>query len=270
MIRMRGGELLQRHHHGRDARFHVGRATPVQLAVADRGLERRRSPIRFRAAGHHIDMTQEREHRIARSVRRPQVGDITVTQVLATKPRALQPRRDQRHASRVIRGQRAAADQLTGEIEDFRHGALARSRTARSIATRDQRVITLPSTCPTPKVMAAATLVITNWRAIEKASVRPVNSEVPIAIRHKPQNVVPRLANIAARPPRKKYGATGKIAPKAKKQNDETAALQAEPPSSDGSTPKSSRTTVSSAVRGVSDRCSARCSAFARPRPLSR
>src|SRR3546814_5653402 len=55
-------------------------------------------------------------------------------------------------------------------------------------------------------------------------------------------------------PPRKKYGATGNRAPQANRQNDEIAALQAEPPSSPGSTPRSSRTSMSSAARGVSAR----------------
>ncbi|MPM51540.1 hypothetical protein SDC9_98289 [bioreactor metagenome] len=63
--------------------------------------------------------------------------------------------------------------------------------------------------------------------------------------------VLNRALNIiAAVPSRKKKGKTGNIAPIENKKKDVKAASHAEPPSSSGSIPSSSRARVSRAVLG--------------------
>ena len=52
-------------------------------------------------------------------------------------------------------------------------------------------------------------------RAIENTTLRPVNSEVPMPIRASANAVAAALANIAACPPKNRYGATGNAAPSA-------------------------------------------------------
>ena len=54
-------------------------------------------------------------------------------------------------------------------------------------------------------------------------------------------------ATTAPRPDAKKNGESGTIAPRANRKNDVSAATQAEPPSSSGSMPSSSRASVSTA-----------------------
>ena len=56
---------LGRGQHRRQRRFHVGRATPVEPAVADFRGERRAGPLRQRAGGNDIGVTGEDEQRLA-------------------------------------------------------------------------------------------------------------------------------------------------------------------------------------------------------------
>ncbi len=66
-----------------------------------------------------------------------------------------------------------------------------------------------------------------------------------------PASTIPlraRLVPTAVQPLVKANGATGKMAPKAKRKKEAVAAPQAEPPKASGSMPSSSRARVSSAV----------------------
>ena len=96
-----------------------------------------------------------------------------------------------------------------------------------------------------------------------------MKSEVPAPRRARATPLAARLATTAVVPVRKKNGATGKIAPAAKRTKDETAAVQAEPPSSSGSMPSSSRASVSTAALPSLRRRSAMARAWSSLRPLA-
>ena len=121
MARMRGHESLERERHRRDAGLHVGCAAAVQASVADRRLERRARPLRDRAAGYDIGVAEEDENGGTRSMRRPEIVDFSVAQVLDGESRALQALGEQLLAAGVVGRDRSAADQFASEIEDGGH-----------------------------------------------------------------------------------------------------------------------------------------------------
>src|SRR6185312_13362422 len=92
------------------------------MAITNRRLERRALPRAFRPAGHHVGMAQEGQRRTIRTMRRPQIVDLAMAQVFDMETRAPQAPADQRQATGVFRRHRAATDQVTGEIENVRHG----------------------------------------------------------------------------------------------------------------------------------------------------
>ena len=75
-----------------------------------------------------------------------------------------------------------------------------------------------------------------------------MKSVITAPSRKSPTALKPMLMNTAVMPLAKMKGATGRMAPAANKKNDVMAASHAEPPSSLGSMPSSSRASVSSAV----------------------
>jgi hypothetical protein len=101
----------------------------------------------------------------------------------------------------------------------------------------------------------------------DATTARRVSSVIPAPIRNSATALTERLAITALDPVRKKNGASGRMAPSANRTNDVTAASHADPPSSCGSIPSSSRASVSSAFSrlAISRRASARACSSGSP-----
>src|SRR5882757_9769481 len=133
---------------------------------------------------------------------------------------------------------------------------------------RLDQVIDTPRSRPNPKVTAAAASPIASWRRPEKARLRPVKMLVTAPVANNARALTTTLAITALWPCSTKNGTTGNIAPIMNTKNEDAAADQAEPPSSCGLTPISSRTSVSSASCLFAITRSAVCCAAARSIPL--
>ena len=105
----------------------------------------------------------------------------------------------------------------------------------------------VPTRLPNPNVTAAASIPKMTCLPPERSALEPVTivMATPTAIKATALRTIE--ATTAGNPLATMKGATGTIAPSAKRQNDVPAATQAEPPRASGSIPSSSRASVSTA-----------------------
>src|SRR5207245_2859933 len=110
------------------------------------------------------------------------------------------------------------------------------------VASSDRHpVIAIPITFPRPKVTPAAASPRRSCRPPDRQTGRPVNSVIAAPI---PKSASPLMAPLdatAAFPRVTRNGRIGTTAPTLKSRNDDAAASPADPPSSLGSIPSSSR-----------------------------
>ncbi len=124
---------------------------------------------------------------------------------------------------------------------------------------------------PMPNVSVAATAPSASWRPPLTNALRPVNRDSAAPTANSAAALRPALATTKGVPALapKKNGTTGTTAPAANARNEPMVAPQGEP-SSEGSRPSSSRTSVSRATSGFSIRRAATDSACSRVRPFAR
>src|ERR1035437_4314305 len=91
------------------------------MSVAKRWLERRIRPCLDRAAWHDVGMAEQEEHRPLRTVHRPQVIHLSMTQVFDREAGARQTLGNHALATRIVRRYRNAVDQFTGQVENGGH-----------------------------------------------------------------------------------------------------------------------------------------------------
>jgi hypothetical protein len=99
----------------------------------------------------------------------------------------------------------------------------------------------MPIRRPIAKVTPAAPSPSKSWRPPERQTGTPVKIVIAAPIANSATPLSARLARIAALTRASMNGKIGIIAPSANRKNDATAASRAEPPSSCGSRPSSSR-----------------------------
>ena len=87
-MRMRRDEALDRRDERGERALHVGRAAPVQVAVAHDRHERIGAPRLARPGRHDVGVAGEADERRARAAPRPQVGDAVATRASRTRSRA--------------------------------------------------------------------------------------------------------------------------------------------------------------------------------------
>ena len=97
--------------------LHVGRAAPVEHAVALGGFERIRLPLLQRTGRDDIGMAREAEQRSARATSRPEVAGITRIDALEGEADSCEAFRDQFETARVFRRDRATADQRARKFQ---------------------------------------------------------------------------------------------------------------------------------------------------------
>ena len=117
-------------YHGGNAGFHIGRATPDQPAVFDRGLERTLRPVVERAGRHHIGMAGKAQQRAAIAGHGPEVVHLAEAQVLDGEAGRGQSFADEFLAAAVGRGDRLALNQRSGQFERFVRHQSAPARAA--------------------------------------------------------------------------------------------------------------------------------------------
>ena len=107
-------------HHGGKAALHVGRATAVEPAVDDGGLEGIGAPFLQRPGGHDVGVAGEAQHRAAAAVRGPEILDAAEVQLLDAEPAAAR-RCDHQLLAAAVRGSHGGAgDQVQGQFEGVR------------------------------------------------------------------------------------------------------------------------------------------------------
>src|ERR1700754_3936041 len=112
MRRMSAYEAFEGNDHRRYRTLHVRRAATVEHAVTLRGHEWRRTPRVLGTRGHDIRMPKEGQHGALTAVRRPQVVDVGEAQVLDVETCRGEQLGDPLEAARVVRCDRAAADEV--------------------------------------------------------------------------------------------------------------------------------------------------------------
>ena len=121
-----GDEPFHGGDHGRHAAFHIGGPAAVEKATPFLRLKRRRIPGGFLSRRHHIRMPQEDEDWRPLAVSGPEIAHLREGQVGGGKAGALQPLRDQRLTTGVVRGDGGASYEGLGQRES--HGLLNNKR----------------------------------------------------------------------------------------------------------------------------------------------
>src|SRR6266566_4863148 len=75
-------------------------------------------------------MTEEHQHRTVAAVRRPEIVDLVVAQMLDLEPCSLQTFGKQRLTARVVGRERGAANQINSEVKNLRHEMGSQNRKA--------------------------------------------------------------------------------------------------------------------------------------------
>ncbi|MCY1448189.1 hypothetical protein D9M71_648430 [compost metagenome] len=132
VLRVFGDEALDRHQHGREAAFHVRRATAAEHALlVDQGIEGLVLPGLQRAGGYNVCVAGEAEYRAVATTDRPEVLHLLDAHAFDAKAHSGQPAHHQVLAAFVDRGDRGTTDEVAGEFEGGgkgRHGKLRRQR----------------------------------------------------------------------------------------------------------------------------------------------
>ena len=110
-------DTLGRRDHRGHRRLHVRGAAAVEKAVALGGRERIARPLLNRARRHDVDVARQADERPRRAMARPQVADRSAIEPLAPEAGRRQTRRQQSQAAAIGRRDRAAGDELPGELQ---------------------------------------------------------------------------------------------------------------------------------------------------------
>ena len=111
-------ESFARRDHGGNAAFHVGCAPAVEVTVAGDGLKGIRFPLLQGAGWHHIRMSGKYKQWSPGTMACPEIVNVIKSQLFDPETDLLQTPGKQRLATPVLRRDRRAADQFTGEFQD--------------------------------------------------------------------------------------------------------------------------------------------------------
>ena len=122
--RLAGEKALGGDDHGGEARLHVGGAAPEQQAIADDRLEGRALPSVQVAGRHHVRVAGKGQAGTIGAEFRVKIAHAPGIQGGDRKPQPLKSFGEQRLAAGILRGDRPAADQGLGQIQNRAAAAL--------------------------------------------------------------------------------------------------------------------------------------------------